>query len=412
MSELSYVFTDTDGNFQDGWLHAPAFGVALQLEPCGSDDGILFIAQDFDNDKNYLYRYNNGSWSGPVDTSVAKLFPSNDCIVKAGNRHFLMINQNELYVSEDVGVTWEACVGITGFDMGNEFLSLAGVGDTYYVFTYNGAISYDIYKSTDGGHNWTLVQAITDGDFIEADTLQLAVDPNDANHVAFLGLPNSPDRDSMTIGVSTNGLGSYTKHTIPNSFGVMDTVGNLFEFEIMRFTPDGSRIVVMADIIDDQMSPTWYFGAYYSDDDGATWTEVLNEMPTGADEFGGSDPNLGPLLVYTDGLMFACGNNGQTFTGGGIMVVYFSQDYGETWNILPVVPEDWNTNPSAENSGGRIIYDPSTDTLYAWNMFTTPVVYKMENPTGGSPTWVDITPSGVSNSSGNFPASGQALALA
>lgn len=374
--------------------------------------GILFLAID-DDGFYYLYGYRNGVWSDPTQlTTIDASGIHHQVLQKTAGKHFILSSADILYVSDDAGLTWASAMsGLPDLDMFFEFLSLDGVGDTFYVFRYG--TNYEVYKSTDGAASWTLVQDISDADFINGDTLQIAVNPNDADNVILMGLNAS--RTQMTIGYSTDGLGTYTKVAVTPTPGTDVSVGNIFEYQVMRFTPDGSRVVMMADIIDDLPgvgNQIWYFGAYWSDDGGATWDEILNETLPERSEFGGSDPNLGPLLTQGGGLMFACGCVGSNVGGLGVITVWMSQDAGETWTELPCWPLDADTNVDAFNSGGRIVYDATEDILYAHNLGGGGVsdVLKMANPTGASPTWVDITPSGMSAT--RSPVYGQALALA
>ncbi|TMF25461.1 MAG: DUF11 domain-containing protein [Chloroflexi bacterium] len=184
--------------------------------------------------------------------------------------------QGGIWTSINNGGTWvprtdnltSTAIGAVEVAPSNDLVVYAGTGE--------GALSGDSYfgngilKSTDGGFTWSHVS----GDFFfGVSTSRLAVDPGDPNHLyAAILRGRGGDR--------------RTSPPIHSTFGIWESHDGAATWTLLKAAPAGS--LGATDLRLDPRSPTTLYASFWSDkiykstDAGATWTPIMNGLPTDA----------------------------------------------------------------------------------------------------------------------------------
>lgn len=233
-----------------------------------------------------------------------------------------------------------------------------------------GSVTYDgngIYRSLDGGENWTNI-GLTNG----GNTGRIAINPQNTNIIfaAMLGdlFENTPDRG---IYRTTDGGTSWEKVLYVNdSTGGIDVCIN----------PENPNII---------FASTWervrrynrrdYNGLgsriYRSEDGGDTWEMLTNGLPVGANELSKITLYIAPSnpdIIYA----------GVVGTGDKLKDIYKSTDGGDTWIGLNCVTEVNTT--SQDNWFGGVRVDPFNANIVYW------VGFIVSRSMDGGLTWSDV----------------------
>src|SRR5207249_1864687 len=184
--------------------------------------------------------------------------------------------QGGIWTSINNGGTWvprtdnlpSTAIGALAIAPSNDQIVYAGTGE--------GALSGDSYfgngilKSTDGGFTWSHV---SDDFFFGVSTSRLAVDPGDPNHLyAAILRGRGGDR--------------RTSPPIHSTFGIWESHDGAATWTLLKAAPAGS--LGATDLRLDPQSPTKLYASFWSDkiykstDAGATWTPIMNGLPTDA----------------------------------------------------------------------------------------------------------------------------------
>jgi hypothetical protein len=219
-----------------------------------------------------------------------------------------------LWLSTDYGVTWQAKA--TGFSVADMDVSANNV-----LFT---SFNDTIRRSTNLGDSWSIVKTANANDlFLQP----IAVHPTDGNRIA-VGFRETKPFSEYNYGVyvSTNGGNSWTRRVIING----DLTNQLASDDeaMIRWHPNGKLVYALQyhvlDTFDDGI------GIFVSDDDGASWTKVLDDR--GAVFAAVRQIVLDQPADY-NGSKGAAKDNGIAFLfrkGGGTQHIYSSSD-AETW---------------------------------------------------------------------------------
>lgn len=230
----------------------------------GGMNGIT-IVESHNGGESWEYRWSMWELWGPevilketenmVPTTIA-FAPSNPTIVYAGGTHQAIALLHETYVFPGVGLLISSDGGQTWNVSENENISDRSVIDlavdpkdekVIYMATENG-----LYKSTDSGNTWSLLQIIPDGGMVRA----VAVNPTDPEYIL----------------AAVEGLGIY----------ISTDGGQIWQAGVAGLEPNGS----IHDIVFDPQNPKkiytsdYFSGVYRSIDGGYTWVKINNGLHT------------------------------------------------------------------------------------------------------------------------------------
>lgn len=261
--------------------------------------------------------------------------------------------------SGDAGATYAA--GLAGL------YGVARAADgTLWGFTRVTAtfIQTKIYKSIDGGLNWTLVTTIGDGTSQQRQGIRIACHPTDPNIIAVWG-----SRGGTTVAfTSVTEDGGATWATNTASQPVEGQTGQIYS---CHFTILGNDRFVIATI-------TGAAGRniYISDDKAATWTSKYSESATNQrmPGMGAHGAKVVVMRDFTDR------------TDGGIPLV--SNDSGNTFAELAIDGHPYSVDGAASATADACVYDGPTDTTV---LFLDNGKVLALSPTTDAGVWNDIT---------------------
>ena len=248
-----------------------------------------------------------------------------------------------------------------------------------YDGTGEGALSGDSYfgngilKSTDGGFTWAHVS----GDFFVGVSIsRLAVDPNDASHVYAAVL---------------RGRGGARRVSPPihSAYGLWESKDGGVNWTLIMPAPAIS--LGATDLRMDPQNPQVLYASFWSDaiykstNGGATWTPIMNGLPTDADFTAGptrfalglSHPTGQPAVLYTGFDWFDTAGDHHASR------IFKSSDEGGTWAEQPITG---GIDSVLDYCGGQCFYDnvveadPSnSNVVFAAGQFG----YGLNPPSGG-----------------------------
>jgi photosystem II stability/assembly factor-like uncharacterized protein len=267
-----------------------------------------------------------------------------------------------VYKTTNGGANWtKETNGLTGVDDGVATTLQIDPANPNIIYLGSGGAAFGsgVFKSTDGGVNWTQMNngLVVTGNGIPS-VEALALDPLSTNTVYEGGVTG------LQAGKTTNGAVSWTPLSPPNGF--------VFSIAIH---PVNDSIVFMA-------GP---FGLVKSTDGGTTWTSPL----FGFIQSIAIDPNT-PTTMYADATV---GTNcpppppppaTQQPCATETNTVYKSLDTGNTWNVVGALP---SVNEEFAQTGPLVIDPGDTSTLYLGG--DTGV----SKSTDGGTTWTLVMPS-------------------
>ncbi len=202
---------------------------------------------------------------------------------------------------------------------GNRFTSAAGIpGDplTYYV----GAASGGIWKTTDGGTNWT---PLFDGQRVQS-IGSLAIAKSDPN-VVWAGTGEGKIRSHISLGE-----GVYKSEDAGRTWKLMglEKTGRVPRTLVHPQDPN----VVLVCALGHAYGPQPERGVYRTTDGGATWTRVLHvDENTGCSDLA-MDPR-NPRILFAGMWQLEIHTWGRT-SGGPGSGLFMSRDGGATWSRL------------------------------------------------------------------------------
>jgi uncharacterized repeat protein (TIGR01451 family) len=200
-----------------------------------------------------------------------------------------------------------------------------------YDGTGEGALSGDSYtgngilKSTDGGNTWSHVS----GDFFLGVSIsRLAVDPNNANHLYASVL---------------RGRGGARRVSPPihSAYGLWESKNGGVAWTLIMPTPSTS--LGATDIKLDPQTPTTLYASFWGDamykstNGGATWAQIMNGLPAGANY-------LAVPTRFSIGISHPAGQSAVLYTGFDWVDsanhyhsarIFKSADQGASWSVLP-----------------------------------------------------------------------------
>ncbi len=250
---------------------------------------------------------------------------------------------NGLQRSTDNGATWETKMPFWYDNSGIDVRAAVDASDPDLVYmavqSFSDESKTGLYRSTNQGDFWTQFT-----DTAGLHVLALAVEPGNPQHILI-------GTDDGHVLVSTDGGANWSAPVLVDAAGGPDALADVDRLTISPFEVGGVRRIWALSSYTD-----W---AYYSDDDGATWTPKSIEMSIPIYDF-----------IYSDsvpGLMWAA-------VGGA----FFSTDNGDTWTPLHAMIGEINHFALVAGAPSR-----QATTLYA---ATTGGMYKS---TDGGGTWTE-----------------------
>ncbi len=207
-------------------------------------------------------------------------------------------------------------------------------GNTYYVGSDNGGV----WKTTDGGNNWTpLTDNLTDPTLgnLAVPISALAVDPNHTQTVyAATGIPDNALLSHPGYGIlkSTDGGQTWTVVGKTTFTGA----------RIAKMVINSLDTLFVAVASGGQFGP----GLYSSSDGGSTWTNLMTTGASGSMFLDGGGHATGPLASVTDvqidtfsssdeNMWVGVGNLGLAGVPvSGLAGLWFTDDHGTTWQQI------------------------------------------------------------------------------
>ncbi|MBU1918502.1 hypothetical protein KKF63_10295 [bacterium] len=372
------------GSWDD--VGGPIGGLGYDVRINPEDNDIMFVT---DNYAGVGYSTDGGeTWTranqginiktGPTEDSVPifslTIDPNDPDIVWAGTDAGEGSNFG-VYKSIDSGANWT--LKADGISKG-EWLYLTfrgftiepGNSNVVYaqaeVHTEQGGKSFEevkgrIFKTTDGGENWTL---IWDGDSLAR---YLIIDPDDTDILyASTGIFDREAYNSDCNNDIPGGVGVIKSTDGGTTWNQVNSgLDDLFVGSL-RMHPTDSQILFAA--TGSSCSTEESAGLYRTTNGGTSWTNVISGFALTAVNFASSNPNI----VYAAGM--------QGFyrsTDGGTTWTKYDRDGVETWGAAGMnggVPIDVTVHPEDENMlyanayGGGVLR--STDGAQTWELWS------------------------------------------
>lgn len=204
--------------------------------------------------------------------------------------------------------------------------SLAVSGHVSQPLTYYfGAVGGGVWKSTDGGGNWTPIGTDV---FQSSSVGAISVAPSDPN-IIYVGMGEADMRSNISYGdgmYKSNDAGKTWKHI---GLKAADGIANI---EVHPTNAD----VVFVSAVGNPFAPNKERGVYRTKDGGKNWDLVLSKNDsTGAISVSIDKNN--PLVVYAS-LWQAYRNAYSMSSGGKGSGLYKSVDGGDTWTNISEMP--------------------------------------------------------------------------
>lgn len=279
------------------------------------------------NDSNYKSLAGNWTDEGPTNIGArinAMAINPND-----ENEMYLGYARGGLYKTLDGGVNWTDVfkefsylnISSIEFDPTDSNIVYIGTGDKN-ISSYPG-IGNGVYKSTDGGGSWTHM-GLTDASIIS----RVQVHQQDPNivYASAMGIPFEKTNDRGIYKSIDGGVNWDQIHFINDSTGVIDMKVANANSDIIYATGWTRLRSNMVNIAEGPDTKIWR-----SMDGGDNWEKLENGLPEGdfvrigIDLFGDDGKTI--MAVYSkSGQTEYCNEGGINFYG-----VYKSTDFGDTW---------------------------------------------------------------------------------
>ncbi|MBC8155572.1 MAG: glycosyl hydrolase, partial [Bacteroidetes bacterium] len=204
--------------------------------------------------------------------------------------------------------------------------SLAVAGHVSQPLTYYfGATGGGVWKTTDGGTNWT---SISDSTFKSSSVGALVVAPSDPNTI-YAGMGESDIRSNISNGdgiYKSTDAGKTWKHV---GLKAADAVATI------EVHPQNADVAYVA-ALGNPFAPNKERGVFRTVDGGKTWKHILAKNDSTGAVVVKLDPN-NPSIVYSS--MWQAYRNSYTMSSGGKGCgLYKSTDGGDTWTNLSNKP--------------------------------------------------------------------------
>ncbi|MDQ8209247.1 hypothetical protein QEH52_17100 [Coraliomargarita sp. SDUM461003] len=246
-----------------------------------------------------LYTTPGAFWKGGGRVAVSATNPDN--IVWMGIKNGS--NNTPMYYSTDRGVTWAAASGgpnsnITGIFTNGSSVAPSGqplVADRsngyFYAATFGGS-SHQIYRSTNGGKNWSQVSTVANGGSHNMRTPQLVAAPASPTY------PTGGDVwlcDDGTYHIPHKGGGLWRSTDSGTSWSSIPGVGKVSQVSFGQ-AASGTGYTVFINGEKDGVK-----GVYRSDDYGATWEQLADPTIKDITALAGDRQNYGKVYIGTAG---------------------------------------------------------------------------------------------------------------
>ncbi len=202
----------------------------------------------------------------------------------------------------------------------------AGTGEGF--FNGDGIRGLGIFKTTDGGANWTQLAgtvepAVPFGAFFRCN--KLAVSPNDSDRIyaaTRTAVWTSPDAGATWTALFDNPDITDLPPGIPEAIG---SSAGFTDIEVRQDTPMGEPDVLF--VCSGSFTAS---GAYRSEDGGASWEQLGSNADLIRDDQGRMTIDIAPS--NNDIIYIAMANNGGSGSFGQFVEIYRSTDGGDTWS--------------------------------------------------------------------------------
>jgi PKD repeat protein/photosystem II stability/assembly factor-like uncharacterized protein len=255
----------------------------------------------------------------------------------------------------------------TGQPNGNGRLNTICFHPTMANTMWVGAPAGGLWKTTDGGSNWTsnTDEMATLGvssmlvDPTDTSTMYLGSGDRDANDAPGLGVYKSTNSGvswtQSNSGMGNKTVGAMVMHPSNSSYILAATSGGIYRtqnagtswslqsntinFKDIKFKPGSSNIVYATEA-------SGYGGFYKSTDGGASWTEITSGLPSNAQRYvigvSADDPNVVYVLCSISSIY------------GGL---FKSTDSGATFSTQSTAPNILDYSENGSGSSGQGWYD-------------------------------------------------------